>query len=218
VNHRGTRAAVPTEAPPLNPGRQRNIRSPRRGSTQNFSWEHDATRRSSLRTSGNSVYANFALGALQHHLARSWANLPWERGREHHGRPRWARRATDHPPMVEDVGRTSSADRSPLRPFGSQATGQTLPPRSARQGRTQERLANGRGHRREGSAGGATPAELGQVGRGGGPRRSEGVRGGAFRRRGDGRTHRRRERLPEEGREERGSGLALAWQRTPTRA
>jgi hypothetical protein len=69
-----------------------------------------------------------------------------------------------------------------------------------------ERLANGRGHRREGSAGGATPAELGQVGRGGGTRRSEGVRGGAFRRRGDGRTHRRRERLPEEGREERGGG------------
>src|SRR5215211_7894009 len=143
---------------------------------------------------------------LRHHLARWWANLPWERGREHHGRPRWGRRATDHPPMVEDVGRTSSADRSPLRPFGSQATGQTLPPRSARQGRTQERLANGRGHRRARSAGGATPAELGQVGRGRGPRRPEGVRGGASWRRGDGRTHRRRDRLPEEGHKERGGG------------
>src|SRR5215211_1305148 len=83
----------------------------------------------------NCSICSYPKWTLQHHLARWWANLPWERGREHHGRPRWGRRATDHPPMVEDVGRTSSADRSPLRPFGSQPTGQTLPPRSTARGR-----------------------------------------------------------------------------------
>src|SRR5215211_1239973 len=111
--------------------------------------------------------------------------------------------------MVGGVGGAARANRPSLRPLGSQEPGQTLLGRFAREGRTQERLATRRGHRGARPAGGATPPKLRQVGRGGGPRRPEGVRGGASQRRTDGRTHRGRDRFPQERREERRRGAPV---------
>jgi hypothetical protein len=57
------------------------------------------------------------------------------------------------------LGSSARAGRPPLRPLGSQGAGQALPPRSARPRRAQERLANGRGHRRARPTGGPAPLD-----------------------------------------------------------
>src|SRR5215218_4587472 len=108
--------------------------------------------------------------------------------------------------MVAGVRKTSPANRPPLLPLGGQGSRSPLPPWAARQGRAQERLANGRGHRRARSARGPTAAQLRQVGRRRGARRPALLRGRAPRGRGERGAHRGRDRLPQEGRKERWCG------------
>src|SRR3712207_4917690 len=133
-------------------------------------------------------------------LGSHCATLPVERGRGQYGRTRRSRRVVRYRPVVGDARGTARTYSGPLRPLGSQGTSEALPRWASREGRAQERLADGRVDWGGRSAGRPAPVELGEVGRGCGTRRSSGVRRLSPWRRRKRRAHRGRVRLFEEGR------------------
>src|SRR5260370_40990822 len=108
----------------------------------------------------------------------------------------------------EQESGTACTDRAPLWAGRSARASRSFPQRLAEPGRTQERVATGRGVERKWPAGSAAPLECSRLGRGGGQRRAARLCGRAFGR-GGRRPGGRRTGLCQKREEIGGSGTTL---------